>query len=93
VGKLTPLFPATEAPISGETVTTPWVSFPGLYTAQCKDRDGASWLQVNTITKSNDPRPKLTQPLGLVWGYHFDDVNLALGNLVHDVATEESAYR
>lgn len=93
VGSLTPLFPATEAPIQGETVTTPWVSFPGLYTAQCKNQGGASWLQVSTIAKRSDPRPKVTQPLGLVWGYHFDDMNLALGNLVQDVATEEGAYR
>jgi Protein of unknown function (DUF3089) len=93
VGDLTPLFPATEAPIRGEIVSTPWVSFPGLYTAQCEDQGGASWLQVSTIRTPGDPRPTVTQPLGLLWGYHDDDVNLALGNLVQDVATEEAAYR
>jgi hypothetical protein len=29
--------------------------------------------------------------LGPDWGYHLDEVNLALGNLVADVATEEGA--
>jgi hypothetical protein len=28
---------------------------------------------------------------GPTWGYHADDVNLALGNLVADVAAEEAA--
>ena len=32
-------------------------------------------------------------PLGPAWGYHLDDVNLALGNLVVDVAHQEAAYR
>jgi hypothetical protein len=26
------------------------------------------------------------------WGYHLEDVNLALGNLVKDVSSEEAAY-
>ena len=29
--------------------------------------------------------------MGPLWGYHLVDVNIALGNLVHDVAVEESA--
>jgi hypothetical protein len=28
---------------------------------------------------------------GPIWGYHLDDVNLALVNLVADVATQEAA--
>ena len=34
----------------------------------------------------------MTASLGPDWGYHADDVNLALGNLVQDVAQEETAY-
>jgi hypothetical protein len=30
--------------------------------------------------------------LGPTWGLHLDDVNLALGDLVKDVTTEETAY-
>ena len=30
--------------------------------------------------------------LGPTWGLHLDDVNLALGDLVNDVTTEEAAY-
>ena len=92
-GGLTPLFPTSGQPVRGVTVTTPWVSFPGLYTAQCEQQGGATWLQVSAATAPGDPRPTVKAVLGPLWGYHLDDVNLALGNLVSDVATEEAAYR
>jgi hypothetical protein len=40
-----------------------------------------------------DPRPLVAATLGPTWGYHLDDVNLALGNLVSDVAQEEATYK
>ena len=40
----------------------------------------------------DDPRPRLTERLGLSWGLHPDDVSLALGNLVQDVAAQEAAF-
>ena len=75
-------------------VSTPWVAFPGLYTAQCEQSDGASWLQVTPTSVPGDPRPTVTNSpaLGPSWGYHLADVNLALGNLIADVAQEEAAF-
>ena len=52
-----------------------------------------SWLQVTTTAAPGDPRPTVADSLGPAWGYHLQDVNLALGNLVADVASEEAAYR
>ena len=91
-GALQPYFPSVATSVPGVDVTTPWVSFPGLYTAQCEARAGATWLQVTSTAGSSDPRPLVTASLGPDWGYHTDDVNLALGNLVQDVAQEETAY-
>ena len=71
-------------------VTTSWVSLPGLYSAMCKYASGASWLQVTTLEAAG--RPVLSESLGPAWGYHADDINLALGNLVSDVRSEEVAY-
>ncbi len=81
-GALQPYFLSAGTSVPGVTVTTPWVSFPGLYTAQCKSRGGATWLEINATSASGDPRPIVTASLGPDWGYHADDVNLALGNLV-----------
>ena len=91
-GALQPYLPERGASVPGVKVTTPWVTFPGLYTAQCESRGGATWLQVNSTAPSGDPRPIVTASLGPDWGYHVEDVNLALGNLVGDVAQEEAAY-
>jgi hypothetical protein len=91
-GHLTPLYPTSLERTQGVVVTTPWVSFPGLYTAQCKHRGGATWLQVNTVTTPGDPRPNIEALQRPLWGYHFFDMNLALDNLVTDVAREEAAY-
>ena len=80
---------ATSAP-PPPPVTTPWVTYPDLYSASCQRAGGATWLQVNTLTVAG--RPVVTESLGPDWGYHVDDVNLALGNLVDDVRAEEAAF-
>ena len=93
VGRLQPFFWSATSPTPGVQVPTPWVTFPGLYTAQCLHSGGASWLQVTATPGPADPRPTVSATLGPQWGYHLDDVNLALGNLVNDVGLEEAAYR
>jgi hypothetical protein len=72
-------------------VVTPWVTYPQLYTAQCMSNGGATWLQVTAAP--GDPRPTIVAAQGPNWGYHQSDVNIALGNLVSDVAQEEAAYQ
>ncbi len=89
-GALLPYFLGPTSAVTGVKVTTPWVSYPGLYTAACKSSGGATWLQIDTSSVPGDPRPKVAATLGPTWGLHLDDVNLALGNLVLDVALEES---
>lgn len=92
-GTLQSYFLTVGSTSKGERVRTPWVTFPGLYTAQCQQSGGASWLQVTTNAAPGDRRPTVSAVLGPNWGYHLQDVNLALGNLVVDVAHEEAAYR
>ncbi len=90
-GSLEPYFLRVRSKTQGVKVAARWVSYPSLYTAQCEDSQGASWLQVTAAP--GDPRPVVKATLGPDWGYHGDDVNLALGDLVADVASEEAAYR
>jgi hypothetical protein len=91
-GLLDPYFLSLTQTVFGTTVTTPWVSYPGRYTAQCQTTGGATSLQVIPTGGPNDRRQTVSASLGPDWGFHLDDVNLGLGNLVADVATEESAY-
>jgi hypothetical protein len=92
-GALLPYFFSTDHPVPGVHVDTPWVSFPGLYSARCETIGGATTLQVTPTGVPSDPRPLVAATLGPNWGYHLYDVNLALGNLVADVAREEAAYK
>ncbi|HEY2667481.1 MAG TPA: DUF3089 domain-containing protein [Actinomycetota bacterium] len=78
---------------SGAPVSTPFVEYPGLYTAQCMTAGGATWLQILPAPSSPaDPRPRLTEKGTPDWGLHADDVSLGLGNLLQDVQAQEAVY-
>jgi hypothetical protein len=85
---LHPYFPTStggsivQPPGGGPAVATPWVTYPGLFRASCKEQDGASWLQIDDVRAAGDVRPKLAGSLGPSWGLHLYDVNVALGDLV-----------
>jgi hypothetical protein len=92
IGQLSPLFRTSTMTTPAPAVSTPWVTYPGLYSARCQTADGATWLQVSHVAAPGDQRPVVTESLGPAWGYHLQDLNLALGNLLADVNTEEQAY-
>lgn len=86
-GLLDPSFPVTSSKAKSDA--TPWISYPGRYRASCQSSHGATWLQVTPVP--GDTRPVLTQAQGPQSGLHVDDVNVAMGNLIHDVASEEAS--
>jgi hypothetical protein len=80
-------------------VPTPWVSYPGLYSASCKQDGGATWLQVTSLAGKSRVRPVVNDNAvgsiggsGPAWGYHGFEYGLALGNLLQDIAHEEAAW-
>jgi Protein of unknown function (DUF3089) len=83
-----------------EHVSTPWVTYPALYSATCKQGGGASWLQVTSLAGTSQTRPVVNDNVvgadggatGPTWGYHSYEYGLALGNLVQDIAGEEAAW-
>jgi hypothetical protein len=94
---ITPYFPAFGASVVGvvgtsPTVSTPWVSYPDLYTGQCMSHGGATWLQVTPTALPGDTRPLVSEVLGPTWGTHLSDVSLTLGNLVFLVGSQVKAY-
>jgi pimeloyl-ACP methyl ester carboxylesterase len=82
-----------------QPITTPFVSVPGMLTAECVANDSASYL---AITVHSDPAsPRASDIAGDVvvggqvladWGLHLIDVNLAMGNLVDIVGRQSKAY-
>jgi hypothetical protein len=82
-----------------EPVSTPWVTYPGLYSATCEQGGGASWLQVTSLAGTSRTRPVVNDDTvahivdtGPAWGYHGFEYSLTLGNLLHDVVGEETAW-
>jgi hypothetical protein len=93
---LDPYVPALVLAFRGgstATLSTPWVSFPGEYSARCETSGNATWLQVTRTGGSGDTRPELTRLQDPALGLHILDVNIALGNLVALVGDEAAAYR
>lgn len=88
--ELSPYFPTGA--VLKPPLSTPWVTYPQLYSAACQTADGASWLQVTDVAPPGDRRPVVSETEGPMWGYHADDINLTLGNLVRDVAGAEDAW-
>ena len=87
----TPLPIPSMAP-PAPSVATPWLYYPKQYTGTCESEGGATWLQVTDVAASGDTRPVVKEIAGPTWGYHFQDINLVLGNLVNDVHAAEAAY-
>jgi hypothetical protein len=83
-----------------KTVDTPFVSVPGLLTAECKTNEFSTFLEITVKGDPADPRvDDITGDLGAVgkpiaaWGLHLIDVNLAMGNLLDLVEAQSKAYR
>jgi len=82
-----------------QSIDTPFVSVPGLLTAECVSNEKGSYL---AITVHGDPRdPRTDEITGDVvsngqvladWGLHLIDVNLAIGNLVDIVHQQSKVY-
>jgi hypothetical protein len=82
-----------------QKIDTPWVSVPGLLTAECKENEHAAYLEVTVHGNPADPRTDdIIGDLGAGpqvlanWGLHLIDVNLGIGNLVDIVGQQARAY-
>jgi hypothetical protein len=82
-----------------QPVNTPFVSVPGLLTAECVSNDKGSYLAVTVHGDPSDPRvDDITGDVvigGQVqadWGLHLIDVHLAIGNLIDIVGQQGKAY-
>ena len=85
---------------AGREIATPFVSTPGLLTAQCISTPTHAYLSVRVNGNADDPRiddiPGDVIAAGRVlpdWGLHLVDANIAMGDLVELVGVQSRAYR
>src|SRR4029079_4797000 len=82
-----------------QPIDTPYVSVPGLLTAQCVANEKGSSLEVTVNRNPADPRTDdivgdvmTNGEVNATWGLHTIDVNLAIGNLLDIVSQQAKAY-
>jgi Protein of unknown function (DUF3089) len=81
-------------------IDTPFVSVPGLLTAQCVSNEkGFTYLEITVHGDPKDPRVDdiagdvmANGQVNASWGLHLIDVNLSMGNLVDIVREQSKAY-
>jgi hypothetical protein len=85
--------------VKGKTIATPFVSVPGLLTAQCEKNADASYLAVTVHGDAKSARtadiPGDVVVAGQVrgeWGLHLIDAHLFMGNLLGIVRDQTTAY-
>jgi hypothetical protein len=83
-----------------QPITTPFVSLPGLLTAECVTNESGSYLAVSIHGDPAGPRasdiPGDIVVNGQVlhdWGLHLIDVNVAIGNLLDIVSQQSRAFQ
>jgi hypothetical protein len=82
-----------------QPIGTPFVSVPGLLTAECVSNEKGSYLEVTVHGNPADPRTDdivgdvvVSGQVQADWGLHLIDVNLAMGNLIDIVRQQSKAY-
>ncbi len=82
-----------------QPIKTPFVSVPGLLTAQCVESEKGSYLAITVHGNPADPRTDdiagdvvVNGQVQANWGLHLIDVNEAMGNLVDLVGQEAKAF-
>ncbi len=111
-GQLSPYLPtapvlfdeiATPAPWTTlpdqPAIETPFVALPGLLSAQCINREGASYLAITVNADPADPRTDtingdivVDNAIRPQWGLHLFDMHLAIGNLQNIVSAQSAAW-
>jgi hypothetical protein len=85
--------------VKGKTIDTPFVSVPGLLTAECKKNDAAAYLAVTLHGESGAARTSeipgdvvVGGQIQADWGLHLIDASLFMGNLIAIVRDQGAAY-
>jgi hypothetical protein len=74
-------------------ITTPFVTYPDLVTAECVHEGDFTYLALTVGGDPADPRTDdIRGDLTPEWGMHLIDVNVAMGDLVALVASQAAAY-
>ncbi len=76
------------------TVDTRYVSTPGLTSVECATANDFNYLAVTINADPSDPRADdIGGELTPQWGFHLQDINLVMGDIVTLVGSQSKAWR
>lgn len=83
-----------------DNINTPFVSLPGLLSAECVNEDGFHYLSVTVNADPADPRTdeisgdvmNADGSINEGWGLHLIDMNIAMGDLQRIIRRQTSAW-
>ena len=79
---------------SGAAIETPFVSVPGLLSAECTSNEHATYLEITVHGDPSDDRvDDIVGDITSQWGLHLVDVNLAMGDLVGIVQEQTASWQ
>ena len=80
-------------PARSAGITTPFMSVPGLITAECKVKDGYSYLAITVNADPSDPRADDIPGDGAPnWGLHSVDLSITQESLIELVRVQATAF-
>ena len=86
--------PAWVDPSKHVEIKTPFVTLPGLVTAECAETNGFVYLSLTVHGNPADPRiDDIGGDLSPEWGMHLIDANVAMGDLVSLARSQGRAYQ
>lgn len=87
--------------VPGTTITTPFVTAPGMLSGQCLTEGNASYLAIRT-NPNPSPKDKRVDSIGgdimfngkidAGWGLHLIDINAVQGNMIELIAAQSQAW-
>lgn len=91
--QLMPYFPVTEDTEKAFTITTPWVTYPGLVVGECVNDGTFGYLSIEILANPEDPRAvHVNNGFDPQSGLHGFDINIALGDLIAAARTQCANY-
>lgn len=79
--------------VVGASITTPFVTTPGLVGGECIERDGFGYLEAVVHGDPSDARADdIGGDMTPQWGLHLQDVNLVMGDIVELVRSQSAAW-
>lgn len=80
-------------PTAAAAISTPFINVPGLLTAECKVKDGYSYLAITVNADPSDPRADDIPGDGAPnWGLHSVDLSITQESLINLVRVQATAF-